>query len=353
MLSGSRGPVRAVAIVALAACGGSYPAAAAPGPVTETVADPTVVVPPVEVAEAEADARPKPVKAPKGPVGQRAQALREAADLLDKAQGALDNGNKDLAEMLFSSAELLTGADAVAAVALVFREGAPPRVTTPTVTIEDKGAQPKAVGSSDDDEPDVKPARGKLTGAVKVDGKGAGGVLGFVTLEPIGRKSRARAPKQRVMEQRNREFAPHVLAVPVGSTVTFPNFDSIFHNVFSRSDASMFDLGLYKGGEAREVKFAKEGIVRLGCNLHANMSAYVVVVSAPHYAITGDDGAFTFKSLEPGKYTLKAWSEKSKAPITQVVTVKAGDNSVEVGVAADAPTGPSPDKFGAARGAGK
>ncbi|MCE9575551.1 MAG: hypothetical protein K8W52_20535 [Deltaproteobacteria bacterium] len=352
MLPGSRGTVRAVAIVALAACGGSYPAAAAPGPTTETTAAATEP-PPIEVADAGDKPAAKPAKVPKGPVGQRAQALREAADLLDKAQTALDNGNKDLAEMLFSSAELISGPDAVAAIAPSFREGAPPRVTTPTVKIEDKGAQPKAVGSSDDDEPDVKPARGKLTGSVKVDGKGAGGVLGFVTLEPIGRKSKGRAPKQRVMEQRNREFAPHVLAVPVGSTVTFPNFDSIFHNVFSRSDASMFDLGLYKGGEAREIKFEKEGIVRLGCNLHANMSAYVVVVSAPHYVITGDDGSFTFKSLEPGKYTLKAWSEKSKAPITQVVTVKAGDNTVEVGVAADAPAGPSPDKFGAARGSGK
>jgi plastocyanin len=349
MQTGFRGTLRAVAIIAVAACGGSYPAAAAPAPVTETTAAPGPVAPlPVEVADS--GDKPPAKKPSKGPVGQRAQGLREAADLLDKAQSALDNGNKDLAEMLFSSAELLTGEDAVAAVAPAFREGAPPRVTTAPVKVEDKGAQPKAVGNSDDDEPDAKPARGKLVGAVKIDGKSAAGVLGFVTLEPIGKKPKGRAPKQRVMEQRNREFAPHVLAVPVGSTVTFPNFDSIFHNVFSRSDASMFDLGLYKGGEARDVKFEREGIVRLGCNLHANMSAYVIVVAAPHYAITGDDGSFTFKSLDPGKYTLKAWSEKSKAPITQVVTVKAGDNTVEVGVAGDAPAGPSPDKFGAARG---
>jgi hypothetical protein len=141
-----------------------------------------------------------------------------------------------------------------------------------------------------------------------------------------------------------------VLAVPVGSTVAFPNYDSIYHNVFARADAASFDLGVYKNGEAREVKFDKEGIVHVGCNLHANMSGWVVVVAAPHYAITDEGGHFSFKNLEPGKYTLKAWSEKSKAPVTQQVTVKAGDNTVDVGVAGDAPSGPQPDKFGAPRG---
>ena len=81
------------------------------------------------------------------------------------------------------------------------------------------------------------------------------------------------------MEQRNREFAPHILAVPVGSTVAFPNFDTIYHNVFSRSEAAPFDLGIYSNGQSRELTFDKDGIVRLGCNLHSNMSAYVVVVS--------------------------------------------------------------------------
>ena len=136
----------------------------------------------------------------------------------------------------------------------------------------------------------------------------------------------------------------------VGSTVAFPNFDGVFHNVFSTSPQAAFDLGIYKAGEAREYKFEKEGIIRLGCNLHANMSAYLVVVSQPAYVITDDKGAFKFNRLAPGKYKLKAWSEKSKAPITQEITIKAGANSVNVGVAADAPAGPLPDKFGGKRG---
>ena len=346
-------------LVLAAACGGSYHASAAPA--HSVKADPNGPgADPTPAGQGGDDWGEKPTrvadkgdaKKPGTPTRQKAEALRNAADLLDKAQDALDGGNKDLAEMLFSSAEILTGPDAIAPLASSYREGAPPRVTAPTIKVEDKGAQPKAAGSSDDDEPAAKPKPelGALAGDMKIDGKAAAGAIGFVTLEPVGKKSKAREPKTRIMEQRNREFAPHVLAVPVGSTVQFPNYDTIYHNVFSRSDASNFDLGLYKGGEAREVKFEKEGVVRVGCNLHANMSAYVVVVAAPHYAITDDSGHFQFKNLEPGKYTLKAWSEKSKAPITQQVTVKAGDNKVEVGVAGDAPSGPQPDKFGAPRG---
>jgi plastocyanin len=187
---------------------------------------------------------------------------------------------------------------------------------------------------------------------VQVDGKAGVGV-GVVTLEPVGKKWKPRSPKQRIVEQRNREFLPHVMAVPVGSTVSFPNYDQTFHNVFSSSDTKAFDLGLYKGGQARDVTFDKPGVVRLGCNLHANMAAFIIVVAAPHYAITDDQGNFKFGSLAPGKYTLRAWSDKSLEPVTQEVVVKAGANQVTVGVKADAPTGPAPDKFGVPRGGKK
>ena len=139
-------------------------------------------------------------------------------------------------------------------------------------------------------------------------------------------------------------------SVPVGSTVSFPNFDTVFHNVFSTSPQDAFDLGLYKAGETREFTFQKEGIVRLGCNLHANMGAYIAVVSAPAYVVTDDGGHFAFKHMAPGRYKLKAWSERSKAPITQDLVLKAGKNDVTVGVAGDAPVGAQPDKFGGKRG---
>jgi hypothetical protein len=140
------------------------------------------------------------------------------------------------------------------------------------------------------------------------------------------------------------------MAIPSGSTVSFPNYDGIYHNVFSLSKTKAFDLGMYKNGETREVKLDKPGIVRLGCNLHANMSAYIVVVGAPAYTVTDDKGNFSFKRVIPGKYKLRAWSVRSSAPITQDITIKPGKNTLPVGVTGDAPAGAPPDKFGGKRG---
>jgi len=288
--------------------------------------------------------------APPDPVADKVVALKEAASQLEKAQQMRARGNRSQAEQFFSAAEIFVGPAALEDIAPLFREGAPPRVTTPLKQFApDTPPQPAVVGSSDEDEPDAKPARGSLTGTVQIDGK-AGGAIGVVTLEPVGKKWKKRPAKVRVVEQRDRNFAPHVLAVPVGSTVTFPNFDQVYHNVFSTSETNKFDLGLYKGGQAREMVFEKEGVVRLGCNLHANMSAYIIVVGAPHYAIADDTGTFRFKSLEPGKYKLRAWSERSLEPITKDIEIASGSNKVNVGVKGDAPQGPAPDKFGVPRG---
>jgi len=289
------------------------------------------------------------------PAGEKAQTLRDAADLIDQAQAALGDGNKNLADQLFSKAELVVGLEALASIAAPFRDGAPPRVTTPTTKVDTATPrQPRVVGSSEQEDAEAKVApprvEGSLAGTVMIDGKPISGAYGLVTLEPESGKWAPRTAKHRAIEQRGREFLPHVMAVPVGSTVTFPNFDNVFHNVFSTSPLGAFDLGIYKAGEAREFTFQKEGIVRLGCNLHANMSAYIVVVAAPAYVVTDEEGKFAFKHLAPGKYKLKAWSERSKEPITQAITIKQGANAVSVGVAADAPTGKLPDKFGGKRG---
>jgi hemoglobin len=285
-----------------------------------------------------------------GPVTERAEGLREAASLLDKAEGARARGNRSLADQLFSSAELIVGPEPLAALAALFREGAPPRITTPPVAVATAPPQPLAVGSSAEEEPEPRPARGSLAGAIKTGG--LGDTLAVVTLEPLSGRRARRTPRHRIIEQRNREFAPRVMAVPVGSTVSFPNFDPIYHNVFSRSDTRPFDLGLYKNGQARELTFEREGIVRVGCNLHANMSATVVVVAAPHYAITDRRGRFFFRSLEPGRYRLNAYGERGAAPTTQEVVVSAGENNVSVALA-EAPAGPLADKFGVPRAVDK
>jgi plastocyanin len=297
---------------------------------------------------APASAQTPPAPPAGDPVLQRAEAFKEAAGLLEKAGNTRTRGNKSLAEQLFSSAELIVGADAVAELAPLFREGAPPRVTTPLKVIpKDTPPQPASVGNSDEDEPEP-PKKGSLSGQIKLEGKPSFDGLGVVTLEPASGKFHKRKPKQRVMEQRDRQFAPKVMVVPVGSTVTFPNFDSVYHNVFSRSESAPFDLGIYKNGQARDMTFTKEGIIRLGCNLHANMSAAIVVVSEPHYAITDRNGRFNFKSLEPGKYRMRAWSEKSIGAVVQEVTVKPEANTATVTVKADQIA--NIDKFGAVRG---
>ncbi|MCX5741195.1 MAG: carboxypeptidase regulatory-like domain-containing protein [Proteobacteria bacterium] len=338
---------RCLTYLALASTASLLSACAGAGP----SAQPTVVTTTTPAAAPTTPAKPGKLT----PVTERAALLKEAAQNLEKAQVALDGGNKNLAEQLFSFAELIVGPDALASIASNFREGAPPRVTTPPVKVDEKAPpQPKAVGNSeaDDEAAKVPPPKveGSLTGTMTIDSKAVSGAFGLITLEPANGKWKPRTPKRVVLEQRNREFLPHLVAVSVGTTISFPNFDGVFHNVFSSSPLSAFDLGLYKMGEAREYRFEKEGILRIGCNLHANMSAYIAVVSAPAYVVTDDKGNFAFKHLPPGTYKLKAWSERSKAPITQDLTIKAGANTVTVGVTGDAPTGNQPDKFGGKRG---
>ena len=282
----------------------------------------------------------------------RKSGKEKAADLLDAAVVARTRGQRNYADQLFSAAELEVGSDNLAMLDPLFREGAPERITTKLKQMpKDTPPQPKgAVGNSDDDEPDKKPARGSLTGVLKVDGQPLNGRLGVIMVTPASGKWARRTPKQRIIEQRDRQFAPHVMMVPVGSTVSFPNFDPVFHNVFSVSPTKPFDLGIFKNGESRDVTFDKEGILRIGCNLHANMSAYLVVVAAPHYVVTQPDGKFRFKSLAPGKYKVRAWSERSAEPVTQMVDIKEGQNDVTIDVKGTAQADLGTDKFGNPRG---
>jgi hemoglobin len=286
----------------------------------------------------------------------RSAALRQsghadAADLLDTAILARKRGQRSYADQLYSAAELLVPNESLTALAPLFRAGAPRRITTPLKMATDTKPQPKtAVGSSDEDAPPPKPLRGSLGGTMTLDGKPMADSMGVIMLEPVKGKWPKRTPKQRVIEQRERQFAPRIMAVPVGSTVSFPNFDPIYHNVFSRSESNPFDLGIYKNGQTRDIKFDKEGIIRLGCNLHANMSAHLIVVAAPHYAVTDSSGAFNFRSLEPGKYKVRAWSDRSLKETTQIVDIKPTKNSLTIDVHGDATASLGTDKFGAPRG---
>ena len=148
-----------------------------------------------------------------------------------------------------------------------------------------------------------------------------------VWLEPDVHAPRREGPRP-VMDQRNLQFAPQVLAVQVGAKVDFPNSDRVFHNVFSFKDGKKFDLGVYPIGATKPVHFDKPGISRLFCNIHPNMAAYVVAVDSPYYAVSGADGTFTLAGVPPGTYTYRAW--RAGGPeLRGTVTVEAG-RSMEV-----------------------
>jgi len=122
-----------------------------------------------------------------------------------------------------------------------------------------------------------------------------------------GNLSGADKPVRVELVQQNRQFEPRVLIVPVGSTVSFPNADPVFHNVFSLSNAKQFDLGYYPAGQTRTLKFDNPGVVQVYCHLHPNMYAAIVVVPNHWYARPGEDGTFSFHDVPPGAYKLVAW----------------------------------------------
>jgi plastocyanin len=135
-----------------------------------------------------------------------------------------------------------------------------------------------------------------------------------VWLEPVSGSVRpSPAPERAVMVQKNKTFTPHVLAVPTGSIVEFPNSDPIFHNAFSNYNGQIFDIGLYAPGTSRSVHFSRPGIVRVFCNIHADMSAVIAVLNTPWFAVTGRDGKFTIAGVPPGEYTLRFFHERATA----------------------------------------
>ncbi len=271
-----------------------------------------------------------------------------AKKLLEAAIVAAKRGQRNYADQLFSRVEIAVGPKLVASAVPAFRDGAPKRIDSAITQMpKDTAPQPKIVGSSEEDAP-VGALGASLKGHITVEGKPLDGV-GLVMLYPSTGRAGKRTAKKRVMEQRRKTFQPHLLAIPPGSTVAFPNFDPLYHNVFSISATQPFDIGLYKDGQSRSMTFAKPGLVRLGCNVHAKMAAFVFVVDAPSYVPVDGAEEFNFRSIAPGKYKARVWSERSNDPTEKEITIAKGENAMDFDVKGDADTGPSKDKFGNSR----
>ena len=135
------------------------------------------------------------------------------------------------------------------------------------------------------------------------------------------------APKQPLeMDQLKRTFVPHVVPVMVGTTVNFLNSDPVLHNVFTPSKAgNRFNLGSYPKGQTKAQTFDKVGEIRILCNVHPEMEAWVVVLSNPYFAKTAADGTYSIADVPAGKYTLKVWHEKLKFPPLDVVVPPKGE----------------------------
>ena len=129
----------------------------------------------------------------------------------------------------------------------------------------------------------------------------------------------ASAKKPQVV-QKNKAFHPHLTVVRVGSVVDFPNRDPFFHNVFSLFDGKRFDLGLYEAGATNSVRFDHPGVSFLFCNIHPEMSAVVVAVATPYYAVSGQNGAVSLSGVPDGKYELHVWYERSSVDVLKGLT---------------------------------
>jgi plastocyanin len=122
-----------------------------------------------------------------------------------------------------------------------------------------------------------------------------------------GGPGKSKAPVSTSINQKGTAFEPDIVVVPVGSSIDFPNSDPIFHNVFSLSKAQPFDLGYYRRGQSRTVKFNRAGVVQVYCHIHSQMYAAIVVTSSPWFAKPASDGTFSFNDLPAGHYRVMSW----------------------------------------------
>ena len=141
-----------------------------------------------------------------------------------------------------------------------------------------------------------------------------------VWLTPLSGEAPAVEPKRVKLTQHNKQFEPHLLVIPAGSTVDFPNLDPFFHNVFSLYKGKRFDLGLYEAGSSRAVKFDRPGVSFIFCNIHPEMSAVIIAMPTPYFGVSNASGEVTIPDVPPGRYRVETWYERSSSEVLAAAT---------------------------------
>ena len=150
-----------------------------------------------------------------------------------------------------------------------------------------------------------------------------------VYFDSAPRTAAAPVPGHAVLDQRDERFVPHVLAVTTGTVVDFPNSDRIYHNVFSLSKTRPFDLGRYAAGRSKAIKFDRPGIVRVFCDIHSHMNAFILVFNHSFFALTDAEGRYRIDNVPPGSYNLVAWNEGVSSGPQPVVVSEGGEAELD------------------------
>jgi plastocyanin len=152
------------------------------------------------------------------------------------------------------------------------------------------------------------------------------------SLEPSPNAASDGAAELPTMRQRDERFTPHVIAVTTGTTISFPNDDAIYHNVFSLSRARTFDLGRYPKGASKSLRFDRAGVVQVFCHIHADMSGYILVLPNRYFVTPDSSGRFAIEGIPPGEYRLVAWHERIKPIVTPVRVTSGHTTQLEVSI---------------------
>ena len=175
---------------------------------------------------------------------------------------------------------------------------------------------------------------GSVRGTVTVlhrSKKASGNADVVVSLTALDAKASPVTPGPKVrLVQKNKQFMPHLVAIPVGTAIEFPNQDPFFHDVFSIYHGKPFDLGLYEGGAVRSVRFSQPGVSYIFCNIHPEMSAAVIALTTPYFATSALDGTFEITHVPAGQYKMEVWSEFAaeveREALSRRIEVRPGSN---------------------------